>query len=714
MVSPLTVDHTPPQASLISPVANDVNTGVGNTIVVEFSEAMRPDSVASLAPWSLTEAGLDGVHGTSDDVQIPLQSVTYSAVTRRATLTLPLTVIADGNYRLTVEGANSATAVVDVSGNRLNNGVNQIFGITVNSNGPEISTAISLSGSEGQLLTLVATVSNPGSSGPHAATVNWGDGTATAGTVIFSSGTGTVTGRHAYADDGNYAVTVTVTDSSAVINSSARTGSRTTTAAIANFVPTVVAGPSRSVIVGTPLSGVIATYTDQGYSDAAVSASETFTGSIHWGDGSPIQTAALTVTNGAAGVLTLGNVSGTHTFAGIGTYTVTITVSDDDGGAGLASFQVTVTAAPQPPAISGPATVAEGAVYVLTLNANNYSPTAWNINWGDGTFIQTVPGNATSVAHTYTDNQMATITATAVSNSGSVTAAPLTVTVLNVAPTISINGLNSIGVGTQYSLSVSASDPGTDTVSSWIVNWGDGATSTVAGTLTTLTHVYTVAATRTIRVSAMDEDATFTGPSKTITVITITGNKPRFFVVDSQSDKAFRYGSTGVGPGDFTLGSSKNVRGVTTNGAGNPIWTIDNDDRVYVYDSVAGTLTGSWKATSVNNPEDIATDGTDLWILDRSDDKVYRFAGAASRRSGSQSAVSSFRLHSQNGDAYGLATDGTKLWVVDKNASAVFIYNVSSGAYLGKWTIDSRNKQPTGITIDPNGGSDMWIVDRQT
>ena len=87
---------------------------------------------------------------------------------------------------------------------------------------------------------------------------------------------------------------------------------------------------------------------------------------------------------------------------------------------------------------------------------------------------------------------------------------------------------------------------------------------------------------------------------------------------------------------------------------------------VYVYDAVAATLLGSWAATSVNNPEDIATDGTDIWILDRSDDKAYRFAGAASRRSGSQSAVSSFDLHSQNGDAYGLATDGTKFWVVDK------------------------------------------------
>lgn len=33
--------------------------------------------------------------------------------------------------------------------------------------------------------------------------------------------------------------------------------------------------------------------------------------------------------------------------------------------------------------------------------------------------------------------------------------------------------------------------------------------------------------------------------------------------------------------------------------------------------------------------------------------------------------------------------------------------------WLGKWKIDSRNDEPTGITIDPNGGNDLWIVDRK-
>ena len=173
---------------------------------------MRRSPVATLAPWNLTEAGLDGAFGTSDDLQIPLQSVTYNAATRRATLTMPQTVIADGNYRLTVEGANTATAIVDLSGNRLNNGVNQTFRFTVNSNGPEISSANNVSGSEAQSLILVATVNDPGSSGPHTATVNWGDGTTSATAVNLTGGTGTISLPHVWKQDGSYSVTITVTD----------------------------------------------------------------------------------------------------------------------------------------------------------------------------------------------------------------------------------------------------------------------------------------------------------------------------------------------------------------------------------------------------------------------------------------------------------------------------------------------------------------------
>ena len=53
--------------------------------------------------------------------------------------------------------------------------------------------------------------------------------------------------------------------------------------------------------------------------------------------------------------------------------------------------------------------------------------------------------------------------------------ASFTVTVNNVAPTIAISGAASVNEGSAYSLTLGAvTDPGTDTVTSYIVHWGDG------------------------------------------------------------------------------------------------------------------------------------------------------------------------------------------------------------------------------------------------
>ena len=110
----------------------------------------------------------------------------------------------------------------------------------------------------------------------------------------------------------------------------------------------------------------------------------------------------------------------------------------------------------------------------------------------------------------------------------------------------------------------------------------------------------------------------------------------------------------------------------------------------------------------------IATNGTDIWLVDNKQDKVYKYTGAASRLSGSQNAASSFNLNSSNSNAKGIVTDGTSLWVVnDATTNKVFKYTLS-GSLLGSWTIDAANASPTGITINPTNVSDIWIVDNGT
>ena len=124
----------------------------------------------------------------------------------------------------------------------------------------------------------------------------------------------------------------------------------------------------------------------------------------------------------------------------------------------------------------------------------------------------------------------------------------------------------------------------------------------------------------------------------------------QFFVVDT-NDQSYRYATGGTSLGQFGLVSSVNARGATTTGEGNPMWIVSEEgstDKVYVYDTRTQASLGSWQAKGVTTPEGIATNGTDLWIVDDGSNKVLRYNGAASRRGGSQSPSSSFNLVSGN------------------------------------------------------------------
>jgi sugar lactone lactonase YvrE len=203
----------------------------------------------------------------------------------------------------------------------------------------------------------------------------------------------------------------------------------------------------------------------------------------------------------------------------------------------------------------------------------------------------------------------------------------------------------------------------------------------------------------------------------------ILNRQTKFFVVDSGTVRTYEYGSGGTSeeitaPVNDYGGTDTAPRGVATTAAGTTAWVVDANKTVYIY-SNHGVLQGSWSAGGLSASAQltgIATNGTDVWLVDSSADKVYKYAGAASRLSGSQNPASSFSLASgKNGDPnpQDIVTDGTSFWVVDGTKLKVFKYTLS-GSLLGSWAIDPSDAHPTGITINPNNVSDIWIVDNST
>jgi hypothetical protein len=207
-------------------------------------------------------------------------------------------------------------------------------------------------------------------------------------------------------------------------------------------------------------------------------------------------------------------------------------------------------------------------------------------------------------------------------------------------------------------------------------------------------------------------------PTNNVGVATILDNDTKFYVInDATADQTFEYGIDGTSIESYNLGSGDTApRGAAANAAGTTVWVVDSNKTVYVYNNSGGLL-GSWTPSGLNGSvqvEGIATNGTDIWLVDAKGDKVYKYTGAASRLSGSQSAASSFSLASGDSNAKGIVTDGTSLWAIDDGKTdKVYKYSLS-GSLLGSWTIDSANSSPTGLTLNPNSPSDIWIVDSGT
>ena len=197
--------------------------------------------------------------------------------------------------------------------------------------------------------------------------------------------------------------------------------------------------------------------------------------------------------------------------------TFDFTVNDADAGVTAAQMDIDVTPVNDVPVADagGPYTIDEGEGVTLdasgSLDVDGDALTwSWDIN-NDGTF-----GDVTGVSPSLTwaqlqgfgidDDGTYTIQVRVDDGNGTPDTASTTLTVNNVSPLLTTTGANSANEGQLFTLNLGASDPGNDTIGSWMINWGDGSIETFAGNPASVTHVYAGGGTYAILASATDED----------------------------------------------------------------------------------------------------------------------------------------------------------------------------------------------------------------
>jgi hypothetical protein len=345
------------------------------------------------------------------------------------------------------------------------------------------ATAVNVSATEGASFSgLVAsfTDANPNATaGDFTATIYWGDGTNSAGTVVASNGGFNVTGSHTYAEEGALPVSVTIAD----VGSASANVSSTANVADASLAVTGAAPLSTE---GNPFSGVVATFTD---ADPAGSASD-YKALIFWGDGTT--TVGTISANSGSGF----SVSGSHSYAEEGSYSIKVSVTDVGGATASGTGTATVVDAALG-ANAGPLTAIEGTGYsgvLATFIDANPNATAADftatITWGDGhTSAGTISANANGSfsvtgSNTYAEEGNYTFTVKISDVGGTTDSISAGVTVGDAALNASAASV-SASAGTSFSGVVATFTDGNPNASSTdfsaTITWGDGSSS--AGTV---------------------------------------------------------------------------------------------------------------------------------------------------------------------------------------------------------------------------------------
>ncbi|MCP5143382.1 MAG: DUF4347 domain-containing protein [Gammaproteobacteria bacterium] len=289
------------------------------------------------------------------------------------------------------------------------------------------------------------------------------------------------------------------------------------------------------------------------------------------------------------------------------------------------------------------------------------------------------------------DDGVYTIGLQVTDGNGGVTSTSTSLTISNVAPVLTATGSATTPGGAVYTLTLSDIDPGNDTISSWIVNWGDGAVDTYAGDPSSVTHTYAnVLAGRTldITVSATDEDGQY---FEAVMLVPAYGG-----------DYVNQYGGyDGTLAGSFAP-STDGIAGhanIVVMPTGNYLVSGVDSGNIVEYQP-NGALVGDFVAavdTHLANPGGLAygPDGN-LYVADYGAGKVVRFDGTTG------AFIDDF-VASGLSNPLGLefGPDG-KLYVANRGSAGVLRYDAGSGALDAGFVVGSISNAED-LTFGPDG-----------
>ena len=285
----------------------------------------------------------------------------------------------------------------------------------------------------------------------------------------------------------------------------------------------LLAGAPTAQLAVSPLATPPYTASANGSGSTATDGKTITSYRFDFGDGTP----AVTTTSPTT--------SAQHTYAGPGTYTVSLVVTDS-GGRNSPPVTSGITFLPEAPPVAR-LSVSQLATPALTVSANASASTdpdptpiaSYRFDFGDGTAPVTTDAPTAIAQHTYAAAGTYTVTLNA-TDTGGFTSAPVTASILVQAEQIPVARLGVTQMVPTPALTARAdgstsTDPDHTPIASYRFDWGDGTTATTTTAPTaTAQHTYGAAGVYTVSLIVTDTGG---NPSAAVTSsITIVREDP--------------------------------------------------------------------------------------------------------------------------------------------------------------------------------------------